>query len=246
MTIYLRISTGIQFPHSAPIFLSPFQKFVPIIIFNNFRDISKLLLFFGDVKTNPGPRSIDENPVFCCICSSKIDRGIQEDTAPTCSETNCNEWCHQACNGLTTNQTCHAKSCGCTITWKCPQHGTGITETIIPPPPVFQLPSRPSTVGKLCSICNNPIWSHYANLAYPCGDLSCANVCHLSATCSGFANHRGTTRLRIFSTRIWYCHLHSSPLTTEHSSTQYDTSPAHLTPNVIKVTLESRHISSWR
>ena len=35
VTIYLRISTGIQFPHSAPIFLSPFQKFVPIIILNN-------------------------------------------------------------------------------------------------------------------------------------------------------------------------------------------------------------------
>ena len=62
----------IQRPHSAPIFLSPFQKFVPITIFTVFWDISKLSLLSGRVETNTGPFPIDENPVFCCICSSKL------------------------------------------------------------------------------------------------------------------------------------------------------------------------------
>ena len=50
----------------------------------------------------------------------------------------------------------------------------------------MSLPSRPFAAGKLCSICNNPIQSSYANLAYHCEDFPRDNVCHLSATCSGF------------------------------------------------------------
>ena len=42
--------TGIQFPHSAPTFLSLFHKCVPI--FNDIWDISKLLLLFRNVETN--------------------------------------------------------------------------------------------------------------------------------------------------------------------------------------------------
>ena len=120
----------------------------------------------------------------------KINREIQR---------NCNAQCHQACNDLTTNQTRHAKSCRPTITWKCPQHDTGITDIIIPPSPVFELPSRSSAAGKLCSVCNNPTQSCCADLAYHCDASSCANVCHFSATCSGFVNLRGTTRAGFYS-----------------------------------------------
>ena len=207
VTIHLPISTGTQFPHSAP-------KFVPISISNNIWDTSKLLLLSGDVETNPEPRLIDESTVFCSICSSKTNREIQQDTAPTC---------HQACNGLTTNQTRHAKSSGRTITCKCPQYGTSIAKIIIPSPPS----SRPSAAGKLCSVCNNPIRYRYADLAY---HPSCANICHLSAACSGFVSPRGITRAHILSTRIWHCHLHSLPIATGHSSTQHDTCPACPTP----------------
>ena len=79
------------------------------------------------------------------------------------------------------NKTRHAKTCGRTITCKCPQHGSGITKIIILLPPVYELPSRPSAAGKLCSVCTNPIRSRYAALAYHCEDPSC-DVCHLSAT----------------------------------------------------------------
>lgn len=77
--------------------------------------------------------------------------------APMCSETNCNVGCHHAFNALKTNQSRHAKSCGPTITKKCSQHGTGVTGIIIPPPPVFELLSRPSAADKLWSFSNNPI-----------------------------------------------------------------------------------------
>ena len=105
VTIHLRISTGTQFPHSATTFLSPFQTFVPISISNDIWDTSKLLLLSGDGKTNLGLRPIDNNPVFCSICSSKINRGIQQDIAPMCSETDCNLQRRHACNDLTANQT---------------------------------------------------------------------------------------------------------------------------------------------
>ena len=64
-----------------------------------------------------------------------------------------------------------------------------IAEIIIPPPPVYVLPS-PSVAGKLCSVCNNPICSRYADLAYHCEGPSYHNVCHLSATYSSFLNPR--------------------------------------------------------
>ena len=73
------------------------------------------------------------------------------------------------------------------------------------------------------AVCNNPICLCYANQAYHCEDLSYNDVCHLNATCSGFVNHIGTTRACLLSTRIWLCHLHSSPTANGNSSTQPDT-----------------------
>ena len=99
---------------------------------------SALLLLSNDLEINPGPRQIDQNPVFCCIYSNKINRGIQQDTAPTCSVENCNARCHPAYNNLSVHQTRHAKNSDRSISWKCPQHGTGIVETIAPPPPVMR------------------------------------------------------------------------------------------------------------
>ena len=152
VTIHFQISSGFQLSYPTPTFVSPFHISVPTTVSNNAWDPSKVLLLFGDVESNPGPRPIDPNPVFCTICSSKINRGIQQETAPTFLVTDCNARCHQACNGLSINQTCHAKSCGRTITGKCPQHGTAIAEIIIPPPPVYEMSNRPSAVGKLCSV----------------------------------------------------------------------------------------------
>ena len=169
-------------------------------------------------------------PVFCTICSSKINQGIQQETAPTGSVTNCNARCHQACNGLSINQTRHAKSCGSNITWKCLQHGTGIAEIIIPPPPVYEMPDCPFAAGKLCSVCKNPNRSRCTNLTYHCADPSSINVCHLAATCSDFVNPRGTTRARKLSARIWHCHLHSSTTPSGLPSTQPDTSSPCPTP----------------
>ena len=238
--------TYIQISHSAPTLVSFFHKFIPTSNSKNIWDTSKLLLLSGDVETNPGPHPIDTNRVLCIICPSKINRGIQQDTAPTCSDTNCNARCHQACNGLSTNQSFQAKNCGRTITWKCPQHGIGIAEIFIPPPPVHELPSRPSAAGKFCSVCKNPIRSRYTDLAYHCADPSCDDVCHLTATYSGFVNPRRPTRARILSTRIRHCHLHSSPTASgfQINSTWHFSSTSH--PAITKLTFESRQVSSWR
>lgn len=121
-------------------------------------------------------------------------------TARTCSATNCNARCHHGCNGLTNNQTCHVKSCGCNITWKCQQHGSGMAEVIIPPPPVYEPPNCPSAEDKLCSVWKSPICSCSANLAYHCVDPSCDDVYPLTATCSSFVNLRGSTTAYILST----------------------------------------------
>ena len=225
MTIHLKIQSGCQIPYPTPTFVSLFHIFAPTSISDNAWDTSKLLLLSSDVKINSGPRPVDTNSVFCTICSSKINRGIQQETAPTC-----NAQCHQACNGITINQTHHAKSCGRNITWKCPQHGTDIAEFIMRPPPVYEIPNPPSATGKLCSVCKNPIRSCYADLAYHCADRSCNNVCYLAATCSSFAYPKGTTRARLLSTRIWHRHLHSSTIPSVHPSTQADTSSACPTP----------------
>ena len=80
------------------IFISLSQKFASCSIFNYMWNTSKLLLLSGDVDINPGPRPIDQNPVFCTICSRKINRGPQQDMAPTCSNENSSARCHQACN----------------------------------------------------------------------------------------------------------------------------------------------------
>ena len=151
--------------------------------------------------------------------------------APTCSNENCSARCHQACNGLSTSQTRHAKDSGRSIIWKCPQHGSGIAEVIIPPSPVYEQLSRPSAVGKSCSVCMNPIRTRYADLAYHCAIRSCDNVCHLAATCSGFVYPRGNARPRALSIRIWHCHLHSAtPSATSPSATPHLSSLANNLP----------------
>ena len=50
------------------------QTFASYSIFNYIWNTSKLLLLSGDVKINPGPHPIDQNPVFCTTCSRKINR----------------------------------------------------------------------------------------------------------------------------------------------------------------------------
>ena len=62
------------------------QTFASYSIFNYIWNTSKLLLLSGDVEINPGPRPIDQNPVFCTIGSRKINLGPQQDMAPTCSK----------------------------------------------------------------------------------------------------------------------------------------------------------------
>ena len=121
---------------------------------------------------------------------------------PTCSNKNCSASCHQTCNGLSIGQTRHVKDYGRSIIWKCLQHGSPITEVIIPPAPVYEQPNRPSVVGKSCFVCLNPIRTRYADLAYHCVNPSSCNVCHLAATCSGFVYPRGNARPRALSTRI--------------------------------------------
>ena len=103
--------------------------------------------------------------------------------------------CYQACNGLSIGQTCHVKDSGCSIIWKCPHHGSGITEVIVPPAPVYEQPDRPSTVGKSCSVCRNPISTRFADLAYHCANPSCGNVCHLAAMCSRFVHPTGNASM---------------------------------------------------
>ena len=212
------------------------QTFTCYSIFNYIWNTSKLLHLFGNVEINPGPRPIDQNPVFCTICSRKINRGLQQDMAPTCSNENLSAQYHQACNGLSTGQTCHAKDSGCSIIWKCPQHGSGIVEVIIPPTPVYEQPNRPSAVGKSCSVCVNPIHTRYADLAYHCASPSSDNFCHLAAMCSRFVYPRGNARPRALSTRIWHCHLHSttpsatSPSAMPHLSSLANNSPPRPNP----------------
>ena len=153
---------------------------------------------------------------------------------PTCTAENCNARCHQTCNGLSIGQTHYAKDSGCSITWKCHQHGSGIAEIVMPPTPVYERPNRPSAAIKSCSVCKNPIRTRYTHLAYHCAVQSCENVCHLSATYSGFVKPRGTARARALSTRVWNCHLHSSPSAISHPSLSPDTSPPHSTPPSLK------------
>ena len=52
------------------------------------------------------------------------------------------------------------KSCVRTTTWECTQHGTGIAEIVNP----FL---RISAAGKLCSLRNNTILSHFCHCEEP-------------------------------------------------------------------------------
>ena len=69
--IHLQIHSDFQLPHLPSTFVSLTQRYVPY-------SISKLLLLPSDVKINPGLQPIDENSVFCSICSNKINRGVQQ------------------------------------------------------------------------------------------------------------------------------------------------------------------------
>ena len=231
---YLQIPSDIELLHLSSTFISLAQRCAPYSISNYVWNTSKLLLLSDDVEINPGPQAIDQKPVFCIICSKKINQGPQQDMELTCSNKNCISHCHQACNGLSIDQTCHAKDSGCSIIWKCPQHGSGIAEIIIPPTPVYEQPKQPSAVGKSCSVCVNPIRTHYADLAYHCANPSCSNICQLAATCSGFVYPRGNARPRALSARIWHCHLHSSSSATLHPPLSPDNSPPRPTPPSLK------------
>ena len=130
--IHLQIPSDIQLSHLPSIFVSLTQRCAPYSISNYIWNTSKLLLLSGDVKINPGLQPIDQNPVFCIICSNKINQGAQQNMAPTCSDEKCNAQCHQACNGLSISQTRHAKNSGHSITCQCPQNDTGIAKIIMP------------------------------------------------------------------------------------------------------------------
>ena len=130
--IHLQIPSDIQLSHLPSIFVSLTQRCAPYSISNYIWNTSKLLLLSGDGKINPGLQPIDQNPVFCIICSNKINQGAQQNMAPTCSDEKCNAQCHQACNGLFISQTRHAKNSGHSITCQCPQNDTGIAKIIMP------------------------------------------------------------------------------------------------------------------
>ena len=227
---HILIPSDNELLHLSFIFISFTQRFASYPISNYIWNTSKMLLLSGDVEINPGPRPINQNPVFCTICSRKINQGPQQDMAPTCSNENSSARCHQACNSLSISHTHHAKDSGCSIIWKCLQHGCGIAEVIIPPAPVYEQPNRPSAVGKSCFICMNSICTRYADLAYHCANASCGNVCHFASTFSGFVYPRGNSRPCALSTRIWHCHLHSSPSATPHPSLSPNNSPPRPTP----------------
>ena len=90
---HLLIPSDIQLLHLSSIFISLAQRCASYSISNYIWNTSKLLLLSGDVEINPVPRPIDQNPEFCTICSKKINRGPQQDMAPTCSDENCSARC---------------------------------------------------------------------------------------------------------------------------------------------------------
>ena len=95
MTIHLQIPSDANFSHSVLTFVSSFCKYFLTSVWNNIWDPSKLLLLCGDVETIPGLQPIDKSLVFCSICSSEINQGVEQDTAITCSDHNCNAQCQQ-------------------------------------------------------------------------------------------------------------------------------------------------------
>ena len=162
---------------------------------------SNILFLSGNVERNSEPHFPNENPIHCIICSAKFKQDIQQETAPIWTKTllvkipSSLQWFNSC------TDTPH-KTCGYNILWKCPKHDSGIAEIVVPPPPIFERPTKSSAVGKLCSVCSTRIRPWYANLVYLCADLSCPNVCHLIPTCSGFLIPRGIARQRELATWI--------------------------------------------
>ena len=73
MVSHLEIQLDFQLPLLPLAFDPPAHKHDISVICNDIWNTSKLLLLSGDVKINPGLRPIDQNPVFCSICSNKIN-----------------------------------------------------------------------------------------------------------------------------------------------------------------------------
>ena len=65
--IHLQIHSDFQLPHLPSTFVSLPLNYVPYSISNYIWNTSKLLLLSDDVKINPGPQPIGQNPVFCSI-----------------------------------------------------------------------------------------------------------------------------------------------------------------------------------
>ena len=124
-------------------------------------DFSKLFFLSADVESKTRPLPIDKNPVFCTICSSKFNRvsrkvwllrfqrqvAMQDVTKPAIV--------HQPIKLDTQNLVAFS------VTWNCSQHGTGIAKIAIPPLSVFELSNRTSAAGKLCWVCNNPVYKNF-------------------------------------------------------------------------------------
>ena len=94
VTIHLQIPSDIHLLHLLSICVSLAQRCAPYSTSNYIWNTSKLLLLSCGIKINPGPRPIDQNPVFCSVFSKKINRRPQQDMAPTCTNKNCNARCH--------------------------------------------------------------------------------------------------------------------------------------------------------
>ena len=77
-SIHLQIPSDIQLLRLSSIFISLTQRCTSHSIFNYIWNTSKLLLLSGNVEINPGPRPINQNPVFRTICSSKINEGLSK------------------------------------------------------------------------------------------------------------------------------------------------------------------------
>ena len=71
--IHLQIRVDFQLPHLPSTFVSLAQRYVPYSISHYIWNTSNLLLLSSDAEINPGPRTINQNPVFCSICYNKIN-----------------------------------------------------------------------------------------------------------------------------------------------------------------------------
>ena len=121
-------------------------------------DSSDMLRLSGNIGINPRPRHLDENQVYCIIYLTTIKQDIPKEAAPSCPEIKWQLRYLEDCNRLTVAQTRHSKYSVDNIIWKCHKHCTSIAKIVVPPPPFFRWPTRPSAAGKLCSVCSAPIW----------------------------------------------------------------------------------------